>query len=213
MTHIWDWLPLFQILESPDMPDISLYYALHSMSILIGMSAATQERFFQNFISTKNSDNFLKEHLNMLRYVWTRRKMPRTKFITIFYLLRLIEEEVDYLSLSHQNSAILEAIKRQETPSDTTQPIYLKKQHLSPNSMEMGGRLIPITNTSASKSNPNTYFQSASTLVATPTTTKNMQRIADAFLLRQPVILQGSPGSGKTALVEECARLANHQSN
>lgn len=47
-------------------------------------------------------------------------------------------------------------------------------------------------------------------LVHTPTTVSNMRAISLAICQRNPILLEGVTGSGKTALIDEIARLTNN---
>ena len=47
--------------------------------------------------------------------------------------------------------------------------------------------------------------------LSAPTTCTNTQRILRALQLNRPVLLEGSPGVGKTSLVTAIARAAGHE--
>ncbi|ORX44311.1 P-loop containing nucleoside triphosphate hydrolase protein, partial [Piromyces finnis] len=48
-------------------------------------------------------------------------------------------------------------------------------------------------------------------LILTPTTRNNLHSIAFALSIGSPILLEGVSGSGKTCLIEEMARLTNHE--
>ena len=62
---------------------------------------------------------------------------------------------------------------------------------------EIAGVLLPLLRSDN---------KSASTMVYTPTMTRNMRMLAQALLIRQPILLVGKPGSGKTHIALEAAR-------
>ena len=73
----------------------------------------------------------------------------------------------------------------------------LGESNLSPYSTLLGKVLVPRVNSKAT---------TIEKLVSTPTTEKNLTKIADALLETRPVVLVGPAGCGKTSLISTCAQ-------
>ncbi|KAI8815825.1 uncharacterized protein EV422DRAFT_572412 [Fimicolochytrium jonesii] len=106
-------------------------------------------------------------------------------------LLRIIEDEVD---AEQEASMLMEA--SEETTDCRHNSIVITTSDLSLATVDMAGILLP--------SDPHRQGHS---LVPTLTTRRNLHRIGLAVSLNVPTLLEGEAGVGKTALVEEAARL------
>ena len=85
--------------------------------------------------------------------------------------------------------------------------------HLIPETVDIGGTLFAMSRPSQTSYavQSGATPQKHSGLVATPTTRRHLSSLGVALSLGFPILLEGRPGVGKTALVEEAARLAGCQ--
>ena len=79
----------------------------------------------------------------------------------------------------------------------TSTTVRFPRDSFSPRTAIIGGVLLPLIKHSS---------MASASLVTTPTTERNLQKLALALLSPPPVILVGQAGSGKTSLVNEAAR-------
>ncbi|KAJ3407421.1 AAA ATPase midasin, partial [Chytridiales sp. JEL 0842] len=177
---LWDWSPIYNALLSNEVPEAIVAYSLQIIAIIASLSASGKETFFDNVMAQYES-----------------RIDPS--------FVRLTEDEIDAIAKIRS----LETSRRLNTYlSLSKDPLFIRACQLSPSTVEIAGRLIPMS--SANSQMTNVPFNS-DTLVPTATTLRNIQKVVDNFLRGSPILLLGVNGSGKSAVVEECARLTGRQ--
>ncbi|KAK5359025.1 AAA ATPase midasin [Exophiala xenobiotica] len=115
----------------------------------------------------------------------------------IDYRLLKIWEEYRWKELSKASTDV-ENRFRHAVP--LSQVRTLRVSNLSPTTASLGGVLLPRASALES-SNPS--------FVLTSTATRNLQQVGQCLLAEKPILLSGPPGSSKTAIVHEAARLLN----
>ncbi|RKO94177.1 P-loop containing nucleoside triphosphate hydrolase protein [Blyttiomyces helicus] len=121
-------------------------------------------------------------------------------------LIRLKEEESDTKFQSVLFSSAAEPV---EMSGERGAPFVVTSQSLSPLTVDLCGVLIPRSGWDSLEGLSDVATaDSDSALVRTLTTKRNLHRIALGLSLGMPLLLEGGPGVGKTALVEEAARAA-----
>ncbi|KAJ3057055.1 AAA ATPase midasin [Rhizophlyctis rosea] len=118
----------------------------------------------------------------------------------------LIRREEDDFDLFEQSQLF---VKRQGSEHLSPSPLTVTATHLLPETVDMGGTILAMPNAiqSSNLSESNELESKPQSLVATPTTQGHLSSIGIALSLEFPILLEGPPGVGKTALVEEAARL------
>lgn len=99
-----------------------------------------------------------------------------------------------------QSKALTDVESRLQKAVPLTQVRTLHASDLSPTTASLGGVLLPRASVLES---------SNSSFVLTSTATRNLQQVGQCLLTEKPVLLSGPPGSSKTAVVHEAARLLN----
>ncbi|KAJ1671580.1 AAA ATPase midasin, partial [Spiromyces aspiralis] len=92
---------------------------------------------------------------------------------------------------------------------------WILDDDLSGYTVNVGGVLLPratmVTATGANSSASSGASAGGHHLVYTPTTVRNLRQMALAVSLRSPIQLVGLTGSGKSALIEELARMTGNE--
>ena len=94
--------------------------------------------------------------------------------------------------------------QRPEAGSLTTPPRFVLEADLSPNTASISGVLVP---------RDGRLFVPQTSFAATTTASSNLIKLGRELLEQKPILLTGQPGSGKTSLVMEAARLLNKLSS
>lgn len=89
------------------------------------------------------------------------------------------------------------------THNPVTRTRFIEPEMLSSQTAALAGVLLPRA----------TGTPAASSLVNLPTTTRNLEKLANAMLNSSGILLTGASGSGKTLLVTEAAKLLNKLSS
>ncbi|KAJ3022651.1 AAA ATPase midasin, partial [Thoreauomyces humboldtii] len=106
-------------------------------------------------------------------------------------VLRLLEDETD----AEQEAELFISASEVLT---STNLVLITSAHLCAFAVDLAGVLLPATGVSIGIQQDN--------LVPTLTTRRNLHSIALALSLDVPILLEGAPGVGKTALVEQAAQ-------
>lgn len=100
--------------------------------------------------------------------------------------------------------AAISRVQDQWQKADGATPgLSITLSDISPNAAIVGGVLVPRMGELKTEQ---------STFILTPTSTRNLSQVGKCLLQATPLLLTGEPGSGKTSLVREAARLLNKSS-
>ena len=208
-TKLWSWVPLFHLLEHED-TDVRCL-ARECVSLVSGLQDTSQASSLQRKSRITSSAGLLKS-------IMCREEQERASLFVQSRPAVSTWEEVDLRGGVTEAQESYGAISNDER---TGGAITVTDRHL------VRGTVVDVCGVilynkinaalSAEKSEEDGTEGRAhpalqsSTLVYTPTAEKNMRSLALAVRQRNPVLLEGVAGSGKTALVTELARLTgNH---
>ncbi|KAJ1336600.1 hypothetical protein BSLG_007382 [Batrachochytrium salamandrivorans] len=191
---IWNPEPIYALLTYPDAA--VRMYAAYSLSILIGMSDAERNTLLEHYTDKNNID-------------------PKLA------LLPLVEQ----LQTESMHARMFESTSVTLTPGSNAQPrIMMDASSLSCLTVDMCGvllphnqlttarfsssvRLLPLDTSMISSGAIQDVSEKMTKLVHIKSTVDNLHQIGIAISLGLPVLLEGPPGVGKTALVEEASRI------
>ncbi|KAJ1343425.1 hypothetical protein BSLG_002014 [Batrachochytrium salamandrivorans] len=193
-SSIWNPEPIYALLTYPDAA--VRMYAAYSLSILIGMSDAERNTLLEHYTDKNNID-------------------PKLA------LLPLVEQ----LQTESMHARMFESTSVTLTPGSNAQPrIMMDASSLSCLTVDMCGvllphnqlttarfsssvRLLPLDTSMISSGAIQDVSEKMTKLVHIKSTVDNLHQIGIAISLGLPVLLEGPPGVGKTALVEEASRI------
>ncbi|KAG0022720.1 AAA ATPase midasin [Entomortierella chlamydospora] len=181
---LWDWTPIYNLLSYND--DALKYLAIRCLAIVLDIR--------DDQIATA-----MKAHLTPGTDIsWiTGSQKYRADLLTL-----MEQDRISAAQLALFNNPTIP--KPEEAESATYRRITV--EDLSPLTVNLCGVLLARSN----NAHPKQSSLSEHKLVLTETTKHNLHSIGLALSIGAPVLLEGVTGAGKTALVEEVARVTGH---
>ncbi|GES99488.1 midasin [Rhizophagus clarus] len=181
--RLWNWSPLFQLLIHVN--KTIRYLTVLCLSIVLNMSDEQRENVIRFWVGADNE---------MASIEW---EDGNTQDIGMLSLL-------EQVSLAKQQ---LKLLQNDFINKNSSELFQINESDLSPLTVNVSGVLLPKLFTCSEKS----FVSNEQRLVLTDTTKNNLYSICLAISLGSPVLLEGIIGAGKTALVEEIARVTGRE--
>ncbi|CAI2169296.1 7876_t:CDS:10, partial [Funneliformis geosporum] len=179
---LWNWSPLFQLLVHAN--KAIRYLSIWCLSIVFNMSDEQREKALQFWVGANNEK---------ISIEWNHEDTQDIGMLTL----------LEQVSLAKQQSNLL--------LNDYTSPGFsesrrLNESDLSSLTVNISGVLLPKSFICSDRS-----LSNKQRLVLTDTTRCNLHSICLAISIGSPVLLEGVTGAGKSALVEEIARITGRE--
>jgi len=193
LKNLWDSSILYSFLEIQN-NEIQVY-TIFILSKYLNLSNVEQDKLIAKYLSpaTSNQD-ILKMEPDLSKLIWLKETELNTK-----------EQATMFMK------------NNKSTKVSSNSPFTIESHNLCKIITDICGVLLPNLSslTPVNKSvqlNESRHSTIAEDrLILTPTTRNNLHSIAFALSIGSPILLEGVSGSGKTCLVEEMARLTNHE--
>ncbi|GBC28203.2 uncharacterized protein OCT59_003902 [Rhizophagus irregularis] len=176
---LWNWSPLFQLLIHVNIA--IRYLTVLCLSIVFNMSDEQRESAFHYWVGADNE---------MISIEWENGNTQDIGMLSLLEQVSLAKQQLKLL----QNDFI---------DQNSSELFQISELDLSPLIVNISGVLLPKSFTCSEKS----FVSNKQKLVLTDTTKNNLYSICLAISMGSPVLLEGIIGAGKTALVEEIARV------
>ncbi|KAI8927583.1 hypothetical protein BC831DRAFT_533163 [Entophlyctis helioformis] len=196
-ASLWNPQPLYALLTYPDATIRA--YAAYTLSLLVGMSDSERQQLLALHIPRDaNAD-----------VATAAQKEQHVEEAYRVALLRLVEQ-------TESESEHAKLFEQLPLDASNTGSLVATAACLSSLTVDMCSILLPhndltsITAGSDVTANIGSAAAASSAdhrLVLTPSTAANLRRMGLAISLGLPILLEGAPGVGKTALVEEASRI------
>ncbi|KAK3821372.1 MAG: P-loop containing nucleoside triphosphate hydrolase protein [Benniella sp.] len=180
-ANLWDWSPIYNLLSYND--DALKYLAIRCLAIILD-------------IRDDQIGSALKTHLS--------------PGMDVSWITGSQKYHADLLTLMEQSrisEAQLALFNNPTTPGAEDPYRHITANDLSPLTVNLCGVLLARSNSVHQEYSALTQHK----LVLTETTKHNLHSIGLALSIGAPVLLEGVTGSGKTALVEEVARVTGRE--
>ncbi|CAG8439564.1 5371_t:CDS:10 [Funneliformis mosseae] len=179
---LWNWSPLFQLLVHAN--KTIRYLSIWCLSIVFNMSDEQREKALQFWVGANNEK---------ISIEWNHGGTQDIRMLTL----------LEQVSLAKQQSHLL---LNDFTSQEFSEYWRFNESDLSSLTVNISGVLLPKSFICSERSVSNKQR-----LVLTDTTRCNLHSICLAISIGSPVLLEGVTGAGKSALVEEIARISGRE--
>jgi len=191
LKNLWDSSILYSYLEIQN-KEIQVY-TIFILSKYLNLSNIEQDKLVAKYIPSGASKPGAMEP-DLSKLIWLKETELNTREQAVMFIKQQQQQEL--------------------TSTTTTTPFIIESHNLCKIITDICGVLLPNLSTlnpsqKTLKLNQTTITEER--LIITPTTRNNLHSIAFALSIGSPILLEGVSGSGKTCLVEEMARLTNHE--